>query len=327
MAPEQAGDLAVGQQDKAPKRKRRWGLIVLVVWLVIIGVVYVGAIIFSGLSPRDGFSSGRGIALIRLDGIIAASGLDQGVFSSSGASPEAIIEQLREAEADPGVQAILIRVNSPGGTAAAAQEIHREVKRVTKPVVVSIADVGASGAYYVASGADQIMASRASMVGSIGVLIEIPDLRGLYEKLGVDFVVIRQGKYKDIGNPARELTTEERQILSQQAELVYEQFIEDVAEGRGLRKAKVQELATGLAYPGSEALDLKLVDELGNYQDAIDLAAELGKIEGEPEIIEYMEPTFFNILGGFFSEAGDIMSWLQRLSAVQPLPLSSPRIR
>lgn len=320
-----------GQVSPAPvvakKPKRRWGRIVLFTWLGIFVIFYVGAILWAALAPRGALGDGRGIALIRVDGVIAASGLDGGLFSASGVSPEDIIDQLREADNDPEIKAILLRVNSPGGTAASAQEIYEEVRRVEKPVVVSIADIGASGAYYIAAGADQIVASRASLVGSIGVIVQIADFRELYKKLGIDYVVIRQGKFKDLGNPARALTEEEKEILSAQSRVVYEQFISDVAKGRGMAEEEVEKLATGLVYPGTEALDMKLVDELGNYRDAVDLAAELGKIIGEPEIIDLREPTLFDILGGFYLEARKIASSLQKISAVQPPTLSNPSIR
>jgi protease-4 len=208
-------------------------------------------------------------------------------------NPEDIIEQLRKADKDDSVKAILLRINSPGGTAAASQEIYREVKRVKKPVVVSIADVGASGAYWVACGADRIVASPASDVGSIGVILIIPNLKGLFEKVGIEYVVVSKGKYKDLGNPARRLTEEERKILDAQAEIVYEQFIDAVAESRKLSESEVRELATGLAFLGTEAKEKGLVDELGNFRDAVKIAARLGKIKGEPKIIEYRKPTIF----------------------------------
>ncbi len=240
------------------------------------------------------FGEARGVAVIRIEGTISAD------RSGSNVNPEDIIAQLREAERDDRVKAILLRINSPGGTAAAAQEIYRELKRVKKPVVVSIADIGASGAYWIACGADKIIASPASNVGSIGVIIIVPNLKGLFEKLGIEYVVVTKGKYKDLGNPARRLTEEERKILDAQAEIVYQQFIEVVAENRKLSEAEVRELATGMAYLGEEAKKMKLIDELGNYRDAINVAAKLGGIKGEPEIIEYRKPNIWEGLRYIF---------------------------
>ena len=151
-----------------------------------------------------------------------------------------------------------------------------------KPVVVSVADVAASGAYYFSSAADRIVAAPSSDVGSIGVILQATDLEALYDKVGVRYTVLTKGKYKDIGTDTRAMTAEERQILLDQMDVIYEGFIQDVAKGREgtMTVAQVREVATGLSFPGSEALDLGLVDQLGTLQDATDAAAELA---GLPE--------------------------------------------
>lgn len=269
------------------EKKRRWWIWIIVFFIIFLfGLYAIAIILLLGEKPVF-FGEARGIALIRIEGTISAD------RSGSSVNPEDIIKQLRKADKDDSVKAILLRINSPGGTAAASQEIYREVKRVKKPVVVSIADVGASGAYWVACGADRIVASPASDVGSIGVILIIPNLKGLFEKVGIEYVVVSKGKYKDLGNPARRLTEEERKILDAQAEIVYEQFIDAVAESRKLSQSEVRELATGLAFLGTEAKERGLVDELGNFRDAVKIAARLGRIKGEPEIIEYRKPTIF----------------------------------
>lgn len=272
--------------------KRRW-VVLIVLGVSFFLLAYIGLIVWlftqiEGVKPFE--SGGRKIALIRIEGVISASGGD--LFSTAAAPPEDIIDQLRQADKDKGVKAILLRINSPGGTPAAAQEIFTELKRVKKPVVVSIADMGASAAYYIAAGADKIMASPGSEVGSIGVILMVPNLEELYRKLGIEYQVITQGKYKDMFAGNRPLTEEEKKLLEEEGQIVYNQFIEAVAEGRKLALPKVKDLATGRTWPGSEAKKLKLLDELGNYQDAIDLAKKLGKIKGEPEVVEYGEPTF-----------------------------------
>ena len=237
----------------------------------------------------------RQIVVIRIDGVISASGAGDSLFSS-GTSPEDVIEPLRRADQDEKVKAILLRINSPGGTPAASEEMFKEIRRTKKPVVASVGDIAASAAYLLASGTDKIVSSASSEVGSIGVIQVIPNLEELYRKLGVDYQVISQGKFKDMFSGSRALTEEERTILAQDAKIIYDQFIEAVAQGRRISEQKVNKLATGQTFPGSVALKLRLVDELGNYQDAIDLAAKLGKIEGEPELIEYGAPTFFGLL-------------------------------
>ncbi|MDZ7837009.1 MAG: signal peptide peptidase SppA [Actinomycetota bacterium] len=141
-----------------------------------------------------------------------------------------------------------------------------------------------AGAYYIARAADHIVANRSSSVGSIGVILQVANLEGLYDKLGVEYTTIKQGKYKDIGSSSRDMTAEEKQLLEQQTKQIYNQFIDDVAESRGMETEEVRQLATGWTYIGTEALDLGLIDQLGNYKDAIDAAASLGEIEGEPAV-------------------------------------------
>lgn len=282
--------------------KKGWIIaIVLIVGLFVLA--YAGLIVWlvSGADLK-GVKSGGAIALIRIEGSISASGLGDGLLGGTGVSPENVITQLKEAVDDNSVKAILLRVNSPGGTAAASQEIYEEVKRASrkKPVVVSVADIGASGAYWISCGADRIVANPASEVGSIGVIIMLPNYQELYKKIGIDYVVITQGKYKDLGNPNRKLTDEEKTLLEEQSKVIYDQFIEAVAEGRKLSKTEVKEMATGFVFLGSEAKKMGLIDKIGNYQDAIKLAAEMGEIEGEPEIIEYTKPTLGDVLSQLF---------------------------
>ncbi len=298
--------------------KKYWWVILIICIFLLFGLLYCALVGYLIAQPSDFSTFGRGgVALIRIEGVISASG--EGAFNG-GANPENIISQLRRAEKDSRVKAILLRINSPGGTAAASQEIFYELKKVKKPVVVSISDMGASGAYWVACASDYIYASPASDVGSIGVIIAIPNLRGLFEKLGIEYIVITQGKFKDIGNPGREMTSEEKKILRDQAEVIYNIFIKDVAESRKLSEKKVRELATGLAYPGIEAEEKGLIDELGSYNDAINKAADLGKIKGEPQIIVYKQPNIFDVLGGIFESKSlglDELDLLRNLNQYQ----------
>lgn len=249
----------------------------------------------------EGF--GSQVALIRIEGVIAGGEGGSGVLGGRVTSPEQVIKLLKQAEEDSRVKAILLRINSPGGSAAAGQEIYEAVRRVRKekPVVASISDQGASAAYMIASAADKIVANPASLVGSIGVIMEVTNYEELLDKLGVKFITITQGKYKDIGNPARPMKPEERKFLQEQTRIVYEQFIEDVAEGRGMDKKEVERLATGLFWVGTEAKKLGLVDEIGNYEDAVRIAGELGDIEGEPHVVEMGEPDLWDLVDEFVS--------------------------
>jgi protease-4 len=302
------------------------GWITAIVVLIIVFLFLclgVTALILTGLGISTFPPIGRAdsVALIHIEGVISSSPQGGLLTISTASTPEAIINQIRSANKDSRVAAILLRIDSPGGSAAASQEVYREVKRSKKPVVASIGDVGASGAYYIASGTKEIIASPASTVGSIGVIMTIPNLQDLYKKLGVSFVVITQGKYKDIGSESRPMTEEERKILTEHTAIVYEQFISDVAAGRGMSKERVRELATGLDWPASQALKLGLVDRLGNYQDALNRAGKLGKIVGEPNVVRYDRPTLLDVLTHALPDARSF-SWqsLLRLLERQVFP-------
>lgn len=287
---------------------RKWK-ITLIVGVIAMFTAYASLMIWliAGSSTPGG-----SIALIRIDGVISGSG--EGPFSSS-VTPERVLSQLRQADEDPGVSAILLRINSPGGTAGASQEIYSEVVRMKKPVVASIADIGASGAYWIAAGADKIIANNASEIGSIGVIIEIPNLQGLFKQIGADFQVVKQGKYKDMGNPARPLTAEERTILDKHSKVLYDLFVEEVAKARKMKKDDVLRLANGLTYPGTQAKGFKLIDEIGNYSDAVAATGKLGKIDGKPNVVEYDKPGLFD----FFSGMSDVSAALKNLSQIGKL--------
>lgn len=289
--------------------KKTWVIVVIAV-VLIFALLYCGLIgwllLRLGRGKKASYSllGGNQIALIRIDGVITSSGEAAGLLSSvSGTSSEEVVKQLRKADEDEDVKAILLRIDSPGGTAAGGEEIYREVKRTKKPIVASIADMGASAAYLIASASDKIVAGQASDVGSIGVIYAIPNMAELYKKLGIDWQVISKGKYKDMGSEFRPLTEEERKIIEEEEEILYQMFIKLVVEGRkgkkgSLNYVKVKELATGRTWVGQEALKLGLIDELGNYQDAVDVAKKLGKIEGEPEVVEYSAPSFLEQVEG-----------------------------
>lgn len=290
---------------------KKWK-IVIIVGVISLFVFYFSFVIwlFSG-SGKQPFS-GKSIALIRVDGVIASSG--EGPFSSIS-TPEKIINQLRQANDDPSIAAILLRINSPGGTAGASQEIFTEVKRIEKPVIASVGDIAASGAYWIASGADKIVANSTSDVGSIGVIIQVPNLQKLFEKIGADVQTIKQGKYKDLGNPARPLTEEEIAILDKHSKIIYDIFIDEVASSRKIARKEVEELATGLTFPGVQARELKLIDQIGNYSDAVDLAGKLGRIKGKPNVVQYDKPGIFD----FLTSTAEITKLLNTLSGLMQI--------
>lgn len=217
------------------------------------------------------------------------------------------MKSLKKFRRDSSVRAILVRIDSPGGSVGPSQEIYREIMRTkqSKPVVASLGSVAASGGYYIASAATRIVSNPGTITGSIGVIIYLPNLRELFGKIGYEMVTIKSGKFKDVGNPGREMTPEEREILQGSIDEAHGQFISDVASGRNLQEDKVRELADGRIIVGRLAQQLGLVDELGNFEDAVNAAASLGKIEGEPELL-YDKKKRFSLmdilLGGEASE-------------------------
>jgi len=236
-----------------------------------------------------GRDAGAGaVGVIRVDGLMAG-GVDAGGLFTPVAGAESIMEQLRRAAEDSSIKAVVLRLNTPGGTTAAAQEIALEIdrlRRAGKKVVASMGDVAASGGYWIASCCDMIVASPGTITGSIGVIIETQDLQGLYEKLGIGPRVFKSGPHKDMGSPARDVTAREEAIFQGMVDEIYEQFIRTVAEGRNMELEQVRELADGRVFTGSQALANGLVDRLGNFYDAVQEAAELAGIKGEPAIME-----------------------------------------
>ena len=302
---------------QAPRKRRAWiwVLVVALVLLSIIGMCGWSAWLLAG-SDSDGIAlGGNGIAVIPLDGAIAGAG-------SAGAgivTPEAFLKKLERAEDDPDVRAIVLRVDSPGGTVAASEEIAAYVRDAEKPVVVSAGDVDASGAYMVSSQADQIFAMPGTAVGSIGVITQIPNVNGLMDKAGIEFVTVTAGKYKGAGSPFRPLTPEETALIQGSVDEVYGQFIDIVAEGRDMERSEVASLATGWAWNGEQAKKLGLVDKIGTYSDALDAAADLGEIDGEYVVIHYDETDFNTLLSSFLG----IEEQLSAINAAVRLPGSS----
>jgi protease-4 len=271
----------------------------LFVLFIVSGACFIGGLFAGGfsLAMRGSPISAmpNSIYVIRMEGVI--SGTESvSLLGAASITPEYMIEQLNTAEKNTNVKAILIRINSGGGSSAASQEIFEELKKVEKPVVVSVSDMCASGAYYIACAADKVVANRSSSIGSIGVIMQIPNLEELYKKLGIKYTTIKQGKYKDVGSTDRPLTLEEEQLFKDQTFKIYEQFIDDVAVNRGLTVEKVKEIATGWVYLGTEAKELGLIDQIGTYKYAEKLAAQLGGIKGEPNIIYGQEYSLFDLI-------------------------------
>jgi len=215
-----------------------------------------------------------------------------------------IVDQLIKFKKNRRVRGIVLRIDSPGGGVAPAQEIYEEVGKIKreKKVVASIESVGASGGYYIACAADRIVANPGTITGSIGVITEFVNVEQLLQKIGIKSFVVKSGRHKDIMSPTREPTEEDKKILQEVIDDIHNQFIDAVADGRKLDREKVAQLADGRIFSGQQARDLGLVDSLGNFQDAVALAAKLAGIEGEPSIV-YAEKKKPSLLDFFVQEA------------------------
>ncbi len=238
------------------------------------------------------------IVVIPLSGSITTGG--SSLSSGSTITPALVRDYLAKAENDRAVKAIILHIESGGGEIEPCQEILLEIERAknTKPIVVSMGGMVASGGYYISTPADRIVALPTTATGSIGVISSAVNIEGLLEKLGIDIEIFKGGKYKDMYWGLRELTPEEEAIMQEMVDEYYEQFIDVVAEGRGLSEEEVRSLATGQLYSGTKAKELGLVDELGDLDTAIDLALELANLE--TAIVEhYQSPrlTLWSLIG------------------------------
>ena len=251
---------------------------------LIIGVVvfFLGTIWFlTTLMEEGSLPGGAKVAIVEVDGII-------GIGPDRGADADSIVRTLGEHRDNPSVAAVVLRINSPGGVVAPTQEIFAAVERVRgagKPVVASLGSVAASGGYYVAVSANRIFANPGTLTGSIGVIMQLANIGPLLKKVGVDYVVVKAGTFKDIGSIARAMTPEERQVLQALLDDVYGQFVTAVAEHRGLDRKTVLAFADGRIYSGQQARALKMVDDLGGLDEAIEAAAKLAGIPGKPRVI------------------------------------------
>ncbi len=218
----------------------------------------------------------------------------QGVIMDADKS----IKILTDFRRNPHIKAVVVRIDSPGGAVGASQEIYDEIRRTArvKPVVASMQSVAASGAYYAALGATRIVADPGTITGSIGVIIKFPNLKKIFDKIGYKTEVIKSGINKDIGSMSRNMTPEERQLLQKMINNVLKQFIGAVAQSRHLTVAKVKKIADGRVFSGEQALNLGLLDKLGNFTTAVQMAAKLGGIAVKNPPLIYPEDNKFNLL-------------------------------
>jgi protease IV len=261
--------------------------------LVVLAVIVISLVVLM-LSPTAGidFDGGDAVALIRLSGSIEDSP-GASLLGAGAITPALVAERLTEAEEDQRVKAVVLRINSPGGSVAASQEIAALLEAFAKPVVVSMGDVVASGGYYVAARADHIVAQPGTLTGGIGVIWPHIDPQGLLDELGIEVDAVTAGEHKDMFLPGK-LSPEQRRILKGIVDGAHRHFIETVAQGRGISEAELEDLATGEPFSGEDAATMGLIDEVGGEEDALEAAESLAGIT-DARIVEFT-PSFFERL-------------------------------
>ena len=253
-------------------------------WLII-GALLIAAVLSGGAEER-----GEHVALIRVSGIITAGTSGSSLLEGNVTGSESVVEQLEKARTSKDAKAVVIRINSPGGSPAGSEEIYNAIRRVQtsgKAVYASMGDVAASGGYYTASPCNKIFSDASTITGSIGVIFETADLSGLFKKIGMNPETVKSGKFKDIGSPNRPLTAEERKLIQGIVDQTYGTFVQAVAEGRKMPLGDVKKIADGRVFTGTQALKLKLVDEIGGLHETVAAAARAGGIVGIPKVVEY----------------------------------------
>lgn len=294
---------------KNPNRfKRLRGFFTLVG--VVFSILIVITIFLTLITGDSGLALGDKIGIVKIEGVIIDS-ID-------------INRQIKEFSRRDDIKAVIIRINSPGGSVAPSQEIYNEVKRLAneKMVVASMSSVAASGGYYIALGADRIVANPGTITGSIGVIVQFMNFEGLLSKIGITGSVIKSGKFKDTGSPLRQMTDDEKQVLKLLVDDVQRQFVSAVVESRDLKPEVVEKLADGRIFSGSQAMKYGLVDKMGGLQEAIDLAAELANMDGDPSVV-YSKKKVDGLLKYFTGEEpgaffGSLYSGLDILYLARP---------
>ncbi len=276
------------------------GLVALAVALILSSGLAGGPTVPAAYDEE--YVSGEGpdrIAVVPVEGEIASADDTIGGTQPT-TSPEGLADALRQAGQDASVVAVVLEINSPGGGVTASDEMHQSVldfkENTGKPVVVSMGDVAASGGYYVSTAADRIVANETTLTGSLGVIFELTNFSEATDKYGIKQVVVKSGKYKDMGNAFREMTPQEREIIQSIVDESYSQFVDVISEGRHIPKGRVREIADGRVYSGSQAKELGLVDSFGGLDEAAATAGKLARTRDTIVVRYVQEPTLTDTL-------------------------------
>ena len=290
----------------AEGRSRVWVWFLVGGGLFFVFVVAVFTLVYFSFGGHDeeSFSGfGSKIGVVELDGVIV--------------TPKQVVKQLKAFADDDSIKAIVIHVNSPGGGVAASEEIYREVKRIRdekkKRIVASIETVGASGAYYVASATNKIYADKGSIVGSIGVIAEWVNYGELLKWAKLHAITMKAGEFKDTGNPTREMTPAEREYFQGMIDNMHSQFIQAVADGRHEKVEDIRAIADGKVWTGEQALPLKLVDQLADFEGAVKDTARAVNISGEPSLVWPPKERRPGVMDLFFGDISDYLPTREKL--------------
>jgi len=251
-------------------------ILLAIVILFIIGFAFIIGLVFGVFfQNEDGFKSGDKVAVLSIENVI----FDSRIY----------LESITSIKKDKSVKAVVLRINSPGGAVGPSQEIYSEILNLREdiPVIASLGAVAASGGYYIACAADQILTNPGTITGSIGVIAQFVNYRELMKWAKVDVEVLKSGKFKDAGSPFRDITLEERAYLQSMIDNVHSQFKDAVSKTRGIDPSEIDQIADGRIFTGEQAINLKLVDKIGTLNDAIRIAGDLGGIKEPPNVTHY----------------------------------------
>lgn len=284
---------------KVESNTNKWTFVIIIlVILTLLSFILSG--FFSLFVDFDLESLSGNVALIEIKGSILVEKGGQFLFEDVTSSTE-IRKLIKKADKNPNIKAIIFEINSPGGSAVASEEIADAIKKTNKTTVAWIREIGTSGAYWIASASDNIVANRMSITGSIGVIASYLQFGGFLSDHNVSYERLVSGQYKDIGSPFKKLTPSERLLFQKSIDEIHDYFVEEVAKNRNLKKRDVQKIASGLFYLGSEAKELGLIDTLGGEDEVIDFIEE--ELDIEVEIARYKrEKTLIDIFGDVFSK-------------------------
>ncbi len=239
------------------------------------------------LVPKKNRISGGNVGVVQVDQTISQS--------------DHILNCLKRFDEADNIKAIIVRINSPGGEVGPSQEIYEQIRKVSgrKKIIASMGSIATSGGYYIASAADKIIANKGTLTGSIGVIMSFTNVQGLMKKVGLGSTTVKSGLYKDIGSPVRKMSAEETEMLQSLSDNIHEQFIADIAEGRNMAESEIRNLADGRIFTGQQAVEVGLIDSLGNFDDAVEYAGKIANIKGKLNLVyPVSEPrSLYELLG------------------------------